>query len=267
MYPFNLSREAVKKILAKSLELSEATERGEIWSSLAESVGSADYEGREIEEPIELELGEEASFREDFIVFCRRKDGVVYSVSPEEYAVSQGGEEEEAEGLKEIGEAYIPEDICGEDEFLGDAHTHPHYPISPSGGDIEFNFRKKAKVMCISSKDTFACVFGEPEEIARVPHRGPTYGNGELCFTAEVVKEDPMGNIVREEYEVCPREYIEGHDEAWVNEVRKMVRDGRLQGMCFKSPQHLFGDRIVCEFRVGDKTRMEEFHVKELEKI
>ncbi len=264
--PHNLSEEDLKIIIGTAYWNSRNVPREGVWSDVAKMYGmevtEKDFDPEDFE-PVELDHYERTDMIESTVSFCRsKKDGRIYTKSLEDYAREELEEElgrepteeeisEFAWGFCDIGGCDPPREyICGEDEFFGDYHDHPNYPVSPSCNDINGAVKDNVKVMCIGSGGRFACVFIDPEnDKVGVPCRSGDVPANKLCFDVITEKEDAWGNIVEEEFRVCPDEFLRGHEEAWIHEVRRRVRDGDLLGVCYYDDK--FGKRVICDF--GDR--------------
>jgi len=232
--------------------------RGGLFDEAMEIIGMKDYEGEDIKYPLELEYHEQGELVETFAAICRRKsDGQLYIKSPEDYVREQYQKEEGEEPNEDVvieaaynmcqaGECYVPDDICGDDEYIGLIHTHPEFPVSPSCNDVESEEKRKGKVMCISSGNGFACLF--LKEDSEVPCRRGDF-DYDFCIPVKVEKEDVMGNYYEEEYRLCPEGFLEGHERAWINDVRNLVRKGLLAGVCWSFDWDSFSKgEILCDF-------------------
>ena len=236
--------------------------RGGLFDSVMELIGMKRYEGEDIDYPVELELHEENEMIETFVAICRRRgDGQLYTKSPEDYIREQyrkeeGGEPDDdvvveaAYNMCQAGECYVPKDICGDDEYIGLVHTHPEYPVSPSCNDVEGEEERKGKVMCISSGDSFACLF--LKKGSEIPCRRGDFDE-DFCIPVVVEKEDVMGNYYEEEFRLCPEGFLVGHERAWINDVRNLVRKGNLAGVCWRGIglKAFEKDEILCDFGMG----------------
>jgi len=257
--PFNLTESDIKTILKEAYNISKTIPKGEIWSDIMKRIGEADYFGEELSFPVELDYYERGNLLEHTVGFCRsKKTGRVYVKTLYDYVRDKlkeeyGNEPDEDEIMEyasqfcDVGGCNPPNDFCGCDEYLGDLHTHPEYPFSPSCVDVEHADREKLKIMCIASGKAFACLFIDPKKDVRVPCRFGDFGS-KYCIPVKTYKEDVMGVWREEEYNVCPKEFIEGHEEAWVQEVRRLVREGQLTGICYCTSDGIGEPVAICDF-------------------
>lgn len=272
--PFNITLEDLKTILKTAYRMAKNTPRSSIWSAFIQEAGRQEYHGDELKEPVELDYYEHSEGVEDVMAFCRcKKTGKIYPKSLYDYVAEKLREElgrepeeyevyESLEGYCEFGECNPPDDFCGEDEYFGDVHTHPHYSITPSCNDADHMAKSRLKVLCIASGEDFACVLADPNSVV-VPCRSGDIEH-KSCIRVKTHKENFMGNIVEEELNICPEEFIRGYDSAWVQEVRRLVREGHLKGVCHRiKGSSVLGDRVICDF--SNLKEIVDFNVEELE--
>lgn len=276
----------LRRVFDTCLDLSKGLSPN-VFEEIVENLGDRQLRGYRSVFPYVADAYGEEPDPETGVGICRCKDRI-YTKSIAEYYEEMLEEERpgvemfeewvaEAEGEHmSLSSVDIPEDICGEDEYIGTIHTHPNYPCTPSKPDVREGVEKKHQVTCISSKDRFMCLITEPGEAA--PARRDDYGEfdtieGETHLSAEELEEMSVQELEEEGLELgtrsvciparfstympgedervefCPVDYQRGHERAYIDEIRKEMDQLSLRGVCYYDKKE--GNVVRCHGRSG----------------